>query len=90
MNLFPKESLDVVNKGPGIYYLYSKEKNILYIGRTVSLRRRLNEHTFLKSFEFFSFETCDVGLAAREKKLLDDYEKQHGQLPPLNRIKGFE
>jgi hypothetical protein len=86
MKCFPKELLNQMPNNSGIYRLYSADKTLVYIGRTLSFSRRLREHNFSKEFTYFSIEPADVGLDVLEKKYLEEYkENYYGNLPPLNK-----
>ncbi|MBR9690783.1 GIY-YIG nuclease family protein [Candidatus Woesearchaeota archaeon] len=75
----------MIPKKSGIYRLYDKNKILIYIGRSLSLARRLSEHSFSKEFSYFTIEPVDVGLAILEKKYLEDYRNMYnGNLPMLN------
>lgn len=42
--MIPKKNYHLAPEESGIYYLYSKRKKLVYIGRTNNLKRRLKEH----------------------------------------------
>lgn len=80
----------------GCYILSAHDGEVLYIGLTKSLSRRLGEHranpekTVVTEHGlafWFSFRTCEVkGLENLERSWLGQYALVHGHLPPLNKV----
>ena len=84
-----------VPESPGCYVLATIEDEVLYIGKTNSLHRRIQEHlddsrmTQMTTsglavwFYFGSWPTTDIDIV--ETTLLFNYKAFHGHWPPLNR-----
>lgn len=80
---------------PGCYVMASIDDDVLYIGRTVSLRRRIGEHlenaemttrTSLGWPRWFYYKTMAADAVEHyERRLLGRHEQYDGSLPPLNR-----
>lgn len=79
---------------PGCYALTTIERNVLYIGLTINLRRRVNEHldsvakTSLTSegraVFFYWLETAEVNKV--ERTWMNIYLLAEGRLPVLNSV----
>lgn len=76
--------IETVPEQEGVYQLADKQKNIIYIGGTLNLRRELREH--LKNAtkaRFFTFE-LERMYTRRESELLQEFLQVHGRLPEQN------
>ncbi len=74
----------------GVYELADSSRLIIYIGRSVNLQKRLNEHllttdTCLKLASYFQYEQT-LSSEAREREMLEDYRRIHGRLPRCNDV----
>ncbi len=92
MNPISFSSLDLAPEEAGIYFLYSSDKDLLYIGRASNIHRRLVSHLNSEKKDkiaYFSYEIHRTGISLAEKNAIEQYSKRTGSLPPLNRISGF-
>ena len=88
---YPKAQIKEIFPEPGIYKLLTKELNIVYIGQSVNLRKRLVEHSNTTYMEFYYF---DYDFFPRNK--LDDverdelgkFEEEYLCLPKYNNQRG--
>ena len=84
-----KECIQKTPNNSGIYWLYQKDKsgwNVVYIGISNNLNRRLKQHLIGKEFDGFYYETLPLDISKkREKKILQSYVDLRGKLPSLNR-----
>ena len=93
MTILSLASIDLAPKKRGIYFLYSSDKSIQYIGRSENIHNRILSH--LNSIKkehvaYFSFKVFTVGAPHEEDIAIKAYQKTHnGNLPPLNKISGF-
>lgn len=84
---FNNDYVDGVLNQPGVYWL-GINNGIIYIGKSENLRTRLMQHlstvdACIKNATQFAFERSS-NPAGREAQLLEDYRRQHGQLPRCN------
>jgi len=71
----------------GVYFLYQKGNFLVYIGKALSLLKRIPNHDAEKEYVEIGYELCHWSRARQlEKKLINLYEKEHGQLPYYNKI----
>ena len=85
------ESARFVKNKPGVYVLYDKKLNVLYIGQSDSLQKEFekyvdtnfendeckqNTHTYQRLFIENPKE--------RIRQLLEDYKKEYGKMPTCN------
>lgn len=88
-------SIGVPSK-PGCYMLASFYGDVLYVGMTNNLQRRMEEHldnsrmmqrtSFGLASWFYFRSLSEECLYQTERHLLSRYKFKEGQLPPLNRI----
>jgi len=52
---FNKENIKKLNYESGVYFLFDKNKQLLYIGKTVSFKQRLRQHLSCKDVQSKSF-----------------------------------
>jgi hypothetical protein len=81
---------------PGCYALATFSSDVVYIGLTNNLYRRLCQHrdakekrepTSLGIAFWFHFLTCDEGETYRiERTWLNEYVELHGEMPTLNKV----
>lgn len=84
-----------VPETPGCYILASIRDEVLYLGQTDCLQRRMAEHwkdprmtqrtTIGLAFWFYYQEVPEIDLRFTERSLLAQYYFKEGRLPPLNR-----
>ncbi len=71
----PPEDFENLPEKPGVYYFYSKEKNVVYVGKANNLKKRVAQHfgghkitsqrqNFLRDIYGISFEVCGSELMA--------------------------
>ena len=80
-------------KGPGVYGLYDKNQNIIYVGKSKDINQRLlgylsrgfSEDQCKKSTRFYKRESTD-NPEKREKELLIQFKRKCGGLPRCNDI----
>ena len=85
------ESARLVRSRPGVYVLYDKKLNALYIGESDNLKKEFvkyvdtnfendackqKTHTYQRTFVENPKE--------RKRQLLEDYKKKHGKIPCCN------
>jgi DNA polymerase-3 subunit epsilon len=85
---FTTWNVNSIPESEGVYELFDTGSNLIYIGRSDNLRRRLTEHlntsdTCIKSAAYFTFEVTWRS-AAREQELLEEYKRIHGRYPRCN------
>ena len=85
------ESAKFVKPVPGVYVLYSRSKEPIYIGKTDNL-----EETFTKYTEQdFDGDECKQKTASyqreftdnpkeRQAQLIEDFKNEYGKVPPCN------
>ncbi len=85
-----------VPQSPGCYALASIDDDVIYIGRSVNLYNRMQQHldnprmnqrTLLGVANWFYYEQwTENSIANIEELLLFNYKAIEGRLPPLNRV----
>ncbi|HEY1024056.1 MAG TPA: exonuclease domain-containing protein [Sphingobacteriaceae bacterium] len=71
----PKEKIDQLPSGPGVYYFLNKHQKVVYVGKAKNLKRRVNSHfsnnnpgkqkqQFLRNIYDVTFKVCDTELMA--------------------------
>ena len=95
--VFSQRSIIFTPATTGCYCLANIYDDVMYIGQTDCLRRRLGQHldnprmTSKTSLGFASWfyyvEIPEHELRITEQKLVGDYQFKEGGLPPLNRIR---
>ena len=94
--VFSRRSIAFTPSTAGCYCFANIYDDVLYIGQTDCLQRRLGQHlddprmtskTSLGLVSWFYYvEIPDRELRTTEQKLVGDYQLKEGELPPLNRI----
>lgn len=89
---FTKGAVDMAPESPGVYAL-AQGSEIIYYGRALggptTIRSRLNDHfsgregACTKQATQFAAEVTSLG-EAREKELLNEYQRGAGKLPRCN------
>ena len=85
------DSARFVKSRPGVYVLYDKKLNVLYIGSSENLQNEFSNYLDTD----FGNNTCKQKThlyqrtfmdnpQERKTKLLEDYKTEHGQLPCCN------
>lgn len=94
----PPEDFERLPEKPGVYYFYSQDKKVLYVGKAVNIKKRVASHfsgnsissqrqNFLKDIYGISFEECANELMA----LLLECSEIQKLWPKYNRaLKRFE
>jgi len=78
INNLPKLSID--ERG-FIYFLFDEENSLVYIGKTININKRIEDHIPNKRFSSYSFICVDIDkLDNIERKLIKTYK------PVLNKI----
>ena len=93
---FSRRSIAFTPTGAGCYCFTNIYDDVLYIGQTTSLQRRLEQHlddrrmTSVTGLGLVSWlyyvELPNRDLRVTEQKLISDYHFKEGVLPPLNRV----
>ena len=93
---FSRRSIAFMPPNAGCYCFANIYDDVLYIGRTDNLRRRLEQHlddsrmtsrTSLGLVSWFYYiELPERDLCVTEQRLVSDYKFREGSLPPLNRM----
>lgn len=86
------DSVRFVKSRPGVYVLYDKDLNALYIGESNNLQKEFEKYVDT-NFEnnsckqkTYTYQRIFVeNPKERQIQLLDDYKTEHGQLPYCNR-----
>lgn len=71
----PKEKIDQLPSGPGVYYFLNKHNKVVYVGKAKNLKRRVNSHfannnpgkqkqLFLRNIFDVTYKTCETELMA--------------------------
>ena len=81
-------NITLVPSVEGVYELANSSQQIIYIGRSDNLQRRLNEHLnttdpCIKSAAYFRFEKT-YRSEQRERELIDHFRRLNGRLPRCN------
>jgi hypothetical protein len=85
------DSARFVKSKPGVYVLYDKNLNVLYIGSSDNLQKEFTKYVDTNfennpckqktyTYQKIFIENPNI----RKSQLLEDYEKEHGQLPCCN------
>lgn len=85
------ESAKFVKSKPGVYVLYNKNKDVIFIGESQNLQERFSKYVDTN----FENDTCKQKTASyqrefienpkeRIKQLLEDFKNEHGKLPLCN------
>ena len=85
------ESARFVKSKPGVYVLYDKKLNALYIGESDNLQKEFEKYVDTN----FENDTCKQKTHTyqrafienpkeRKRQLLEDYKKKHGKMPCCN------
>lgn len=94
----PPEDFEQLPEKPGVYYFYSQEKKVIYVGKAINLKKRVASHftghnikpqrqNFLRDIYAISFEICATELMA----LLLECSEIKKLWPAYNRaLKRFE
>jgi DNA polymerase-3 subunit epsilon len=94
----PPEDFEQLPEKPGVYYFYSQDKKVIYVGKAVNLRKRVASHFsghsvtaqrqhFLRDICGISFTVCATELMA----LLLEFSEIKKLWPAYNRaLKRFE
>lgn len=94
----PKEQFEKLPDAPGVYYFHDQKGKILYVGKAVSIKKRVNSHfsnnspnkqkqDFCRNIYGISFEVCGNELMAL---VLESHQIKH-YWPAFNRAqKRFE
>lgn len=71
-----------------IYFVLSSESQLLYVGRTINLWQRLDQHRRSRKFKRHNFADCQVAYAKVENEidLVGEKFLIHWLCPPLNRV----
>ena len=92
---FTDEYLERADPVYGVYELGDKDKNIIYIGQGI-LTERLWSHkkshkTCFNKAQYYRFEKTGGKQRAeqRERAEMNQYERQHGNLPECNKRKEY-
>ena len=93
-NYYPKDQIEKVYPESGVYKLLVLNKNCLdlvYIGQSLNLKKRLMEHgrTFYMEFNYFDFNFYPKEkLDEIERKELDEFKKKNSHWPKYNNQAG--
>lgn len=71
----PPQDFEQLPEKPGVYYFYNEEKKVIYVGKALSLKKRVASHftgnntgsqrqNFLRDIHGISFEVCGTELMA--------------------------
>ncbi|MGV9003873.1 exonuclease domain-containing protein [Flavobacterium sp.] len=94
----PPRDFDQLPQQPGVYYFYSEDKKVIYVGKAINLKKRVASHfsgnnssdqrqNFLRDIYSISFEICATELMA----LLLECNEIKTLWPQYNRaLKKFE
>jgi len=87
------ESAKFVKSKPGVYVLYNRKKDIIFIGESQNLQERFSKYVDTD----FENDACKQKTASyqrefvdepaeKAKRLLDDFKNEHGKLPACNTV----
>ena len=82
------ESAKFVKSKPGVYVLYNRNKDVIFIGESQNLQERFTKYVDTD----FESDSCKQKTssyqrefvddhAEKAKRLLDDFKNEHGKLP---------
>ena len=85
------QSAQFVKAKPGVYVLYDKNSDVIYIGASENLQQTFEKYVN----EDFEDNACKQKTRSyqrtfvenpqeRQKQMLEDYEKEHGKIPSCN------
>ena len=85
------ESAKFVKSKPGVYVLYDKNKDVIFIGESQNLQERFSKYVDAN----FENDTCKQKTVSyqrefvenpkeRMRQLLEDFKNEHGRLPLCN------
>jgi hypothetical protein len=81
MLIFNSENVENVPRSAGVYTLFNDDKKIIEIKGTDNMHKMLKDRlNSNKDVQFFKFEE-DPMYSKRESELLQQYIKQHGEMP---------
>jgi len=81
-----KEKISNLPDESGVYFLYQTGNILVYIGKALSLNKRVIQHDKEKEFSRIGYQLVHYSRARKlEKDLLELYEKEHGQKPYYNK-----
>ena len=85
------DSARFVKSKPGVYVLYDKKLNVLYIGSSENIQKEFTkyvdtnfENNVCKQKTYTYQRIFIKNHQERKKQLLEDYKTEHGQLPCCN------
>ncbi len=85
------ESARFVKSKPGVYVLYDKKLNALYVGESDNLQKEFEkyvdtncENDVCKQKTHTYQRTFVENPKERKSQLLEDYKKEHGEIPCCN------
>ena len=87
------ESAKFVKSKPGVYVLYDKNKEIIFIGESQNLQERFSKYvdtnfgndTCKQKTAFYQREFVEIP-KEKIKQLLKDFKSEHGRLPVCNDV----
>ncbi len=85
------QSAQFVKAKPGVYVLYDKNLEVIYIGESENLQKTFEKYV-TQDFEDNSCKqktrtyqrTFVENPKEKQKQMLEEYEKEHGKIPPCN------
>ena len=85
------QSAQFVKAKPGVYVLYDKKFEVIYIGESENLQKTFEKYVN-QDFEDNSCKqktrtyqrTFVENPKEKQKQMLEEYEKEHGKFPPCN------
>jgi excinuclease UvrABC nuclease subunit len=81
----PKTDIFMLPDKSGIYFLFQQGCILVYIGKAMSLRKRVPQHDASKEYTDIAYELCHWSRARQlEKKYIEMFEQDYGQLPYYN------
>jgi len=82
-----KREISLSPEKSGVYFLYQNGGILVYIGKALSLKKRVAQHDLDKAFLYVGYELCHWSRARKlEKELLNLYKKEDSQLPYFNKL----
>jgi len=87
------DSAKFVKSKPGVYVLYNKNKDIIFIGESQNLQERFSKYVDAN----FENDTCKQKTAfyqrefvenpkEKMRQLLEDFKNEHGKIPLCNGV----
>lgn len=81
-----KENISNLPDESGIYFLYQTGNILVYIGKAMSLKKRVIQHDKEKEFSRIGYQIVHYSRARKlEKELIELYLREHGQRPFYNK-----